>query len=153
MCAQYPGDYACRLVARTGGKATAPPAARTNDVADSRIKAAVVVAPALGFAFGPEGLRNIRVPVQLWRAENDVIVPHPRYAEAVRLALPQAPDYHVVPSAGHFDFLAPCSSALAAMAPAICTSAAGFDRASFHLGFNEAVVAFFSKSPAAGSKR
>jgi predicted dienelactone hydrolase len=147
MCAQHPGDYACQLIGRTSGNATAASIAQTNDVADSRIKAAVVVAPALGFTFGPEGLKNIKVPVQLWRAENDVIVPHPRYAEAVRLALPQAPDYHVVPNAGHFDFLAPCSSALAAVAPSICASAAGFDRASFHVGFNDAVVAFLSKLP------
>lgn len=48
-------------------------------------------------------------PVQLWRADNDVILPHPRYAEAVRLALPETPDHHVVPNAGHFDFLVPCS--------------------------------------------
>ncbi len=142
-CAQHPGDYACRLVARVRGNDAAPSAARTTGVADSRIRAAVVVAPALGFTFGTEGLENVKVPVQLWRAENDVIVPHPRYAEAVRLALPQAPDYRVVPNAGHFDFLAPCSSALAVVAPAICASAAGFDRTSFHAGFNEAVVAFF----------
>ena len=151
-CAQYPGDYVCRLLARTGGNATAPATAGMNDLADARIKAAVVVAPALGFTFGADGLRNVKVPVQLWRAEKDVIVPHPRYAEAVRLALPQAPDYHVVPNAGHFDFLAPCSGALTAVAPAICTSAAGFDRAAFHDGFNAAVVAFFARSLASGSK-
>jgi predicted dienelactone hydrolase len=41
---------------------------------------AVVAAPALGFTFSPDGLKNVTVPVQLWRAEDDVIVPHPRYA-------------------------------------------------------------------------
>jgi len=152
MCAQFPGDYACGLVARSGGKVTAPQASAMNDAADPRIKAAVVVAPALGFTFSPDGLKNVKVPVQLWRAENDVIVPHPRYAEAVRLSLPQAPDYHVVAGAGHFDFLAPCSSALASVAPPICTSAVGFDRAAFHVSFNAAVVSFFSKTRAAESR-
>lgn len=146
MCAQYPGDYACGLVARSGSNVTAPQTSAMNGAADPRIKAAVVVAPALGFTFSPDGLKNVKVPVQLWRAENDVIVPHPRYAEAVRLALPQAPDYHVVAGAGHFDFLAPCSGALASVAPPICTSAAGFDRAAFHVSFNAAVVSFFSAS-------
>ena len=150
-CAQYPSDYACGLVANSGGTAAAPPASATQGVADPRIKAAVVVAPALGFTFSPDGLKNVAVPVQLWRAENDVIVPHPRYAEAVRLALPREPDYHVVAGAGHFDFLAPCSSALASVAPPICTSAAGFDRAAFHVSFNAAVVEFFSKARAARS--
>jgi predicted dienelactone hydrolase len=152
LCAQYPGDYVCGLMARSGGSISAPPASAMSSAADTRIKAAVVVAPALGFTFSPDGLKNVKMPVQLWRAENDVIVPHPRYAEAVRLALPQVPEYHVVANAGHFDFLAPCSSALASVAPPICTSAAGFDRAAFHASFNAAIVSFFRKAPAAHSK-
>jgi predicted dienelactone hydrolase len=143
MCRQHPGDFACQLVAKSESPVVAP---ATIAVADARIKAAVVAAPALGFTFSPDGLKNVKVPVQLWRAENDVIVPHPRYAEAVRLALPEAPDYRVVPNAGHFDFLAPCSDALASMAPAICTSLAGFDRAAFHVGFSSEVVKFFEKT-------
>jgi predicted dienelactone hydrolase len=151
MCVQYPSDYACELVARSGGTVAASSASATHSVADPRIKVAVVAAPALGFTFSPDGLKNVTVPVQLWRAEDDVIVPHPRYAEAVRLALPQEPDYHVVAGAGHFDFLAPCSSALASVAPPICTSAVGFDRAAFHVSFNAAVVDFFRKMRGARS--
>jgi len=67
----------------------------------------------------------------------------PWYAEAVRQALPLAPDYRVVPGAGHFDFLAPCSDKLARIAPPICASRPGFDRAAFHRQFNAAVVGFF----------
>jgi len=32
------------------------------------------------------------------------------------------------------------------MAPAICTSVAGFDRAAFHVGFDSEVVKFFKKT-------
>jgi predicted dienelactone hydrolase len=151
MCRQYPGDFACQLIAKSGGTLAMPPTSATNRAADPRIKAAVVAAPALGFAFSQDGLKNVKMPVQLWRAENDAVLPHPRYAEAVRLALPQAPDYHVVPNAGHFDFLVPCSNALASIAPAICTSAIGFDRAAFHASFNAAVVSFLSKTLKAGA--
>lgn len=143
MCRQYPGDFACLLLARSGSPVVAQ---TTGVVADARVKAAVVAAPALGFTFAPDGLKNVRLPMQLWRAENDVVVPHPRYAEAVRLALPEAPDYRVVPNAGHYDFLAPCSDALAALAPPICTSSAGFDRATFHVGFDSEIVKFFEKA-------
>jgi len=143
MCRQYPGDFACQLVAKSDSPVVVPAAVA---VTDARVKAAVVAAPALGFTFSPDGLKNVKVPVQLWRAENDVIVPHPRYAEAVRLALPQAPEYHVVPNAGHFDFLAPCGEALASRVPEICTSAAGFDRAAFHVGFDSEVVKFFERT-------
>jgi predicted dienelactone hydrolase len=143
MCQQHPGDFACLLLAQRAAPATAPD---TGAAADARIKAAVVLAPALGFTFAPDGLKKVVVPVQLWRAENDTLVPHPRYAQAVHDALPQAPDYRVVPGAGHFDFLAPCSDALAAIAPAICTSALGFDRAAFHASFNAEVVQFFNRA-------
>ena len=151
MCRQYPGDFACQLIAKHGGNLAAPlmPAAARG--ADPRIKAAVVAAPALGFTFAPGGLKNVNVPVQLWRAENDLLVPHPRYAEAVRLALPEAPADQVVPNAGHFDFLVPCGTALASMVPAICTSAVGFDRSAFHASFNAAVVSFLNKTLRAGS--
>lgn len=146
LCAQHPGDYACGLVAKSGGNIPTMETYGTKGAADPRIKAAVVAAPALGFTFSPDGLKNVKVPVQLWRAENDMVVPHPRYAEAVRLALPQPPEYRVVANAGHFDFLAPCSSALASIAPPICSSAAGFDRAKFHTELNAAVVGFLAKA-------
>ncbi len=143
MCRLHPDDFACQLLARTASPVVAPAG---NPLTDPRIKAAVIAAPALGFTFSPDGLKNVKVPVQLWRAEHDTLVPHPRYAEAVRLALPEAPDYRVVRNAGHFDFLAPCSDALASIAPAICTSRAGFDRAAFHAGFGAEVVKFFEKT-------
>ena len=143
MCRQYPADFACQLIAKSQTPVVVP---APTVVTDARIKAAVVAAPALGFTFSPDGLKNVKVPVQLWRAENDVVVPHPRYAESVRLAMPEAPEYHVVPNAGHYDFLAPCSDALTSMAPVICTSSPGFDRAAFHAGFDSAVVKFFKNT-------
>ena len=151
ICRQYPGDFACQLVAKTSNNIAAPLTTPTAPAGEPRIKAAVVAAPALGFTFSPDGLKNVKVPVQLWRAANDVLVPYPRYAEAVRLALPETPDYHVVANAGHFDFLVPCSSALASIAPAICASAAGFDRTAFHASFNAAVVSFLNKTLRAGA--
>ena len=113
---------------------------------DPRVRAAVVAAPAVGFAFGKQGLEGVRIPVQLWRAEFDHVLPYPDYADAVRLALPQPPDYHVVPNADHYDFLPPCSAALASEAPEICRSRPGFDRAAFHAQFNQEVVTFFQRA-------
>jgi hypothetical protein len=49
----------------------------------------------------------------------------------------------VVRNAGHFAFLAPCTPALASIAPEICRDPMGFDRTAFHLKFNPAVAAFF----------
>ena len=112
-------------------------------VRDRHIKAIAVAAPAFGFAFGRHGLAGVRVPVQLWRAENDRHQPNPYYDQAVREALPLPPEYHVVPGAGHFDFLPPCDAGLAKAVPEICSDPSGFDRGAFHSEFNAAVVRFF----------
>ena len=98
----------------------------------------------MGYAFGSKGLSHVSTPVDLWRAADDHILPNPYYAEAVRTALPRPPSYHVVQGADHFDFLAPCTPAMAEAAPAICISAPGFDRAAFHGTFNIMVVSFFT---------
>ena len=110
---------------------------------DARVCAAVVVAPALGFPFTQESLAAVAVPIQLWRAEDDVVPPHPWYAEAVRAALPKPLDYREVPKAGHFDFLARCTPRFAAMAPPLRRNKPGFDRLAFHREFNAAVLGFF----------
>jgi len=118
-------------------------------VHDARVRAIVVAAPALGFTFGREGLKDIHAPVQLWRDEFDHVLPSPDYAEAVRDALPTPPEYHLVANADHFDFMAPCDAVLAQHAPDICAERPGFDRAAFHAEFNAAVVAFFARTLAA----
>jgi predicted dienelactone hydrolase len=143
----HPGYYDAQLIKRSGVSPDRfnmlPPSVWIHD---PRIKAAVVAAPALGYTFGREGLRDIHIPVQLWRAEDDHILPHPDYAEAVRIALPAPPEYHVVPNADHYDFLAPCDAALAKSVPTICVSRPGFDRAAFHEQFNREVARFFEKT-------
>jgi predicted dienelactone hydrolase len=55
------------------------------------------------------------------------------------------PEYHVVPKAGHFAFLAPCSQSMATLVPDICKDPPDFDRAAFHREFNATVVAFFKQ--------
>jgi predicted dienelactone hydrolase len=110
---------------------------------DPRIKAAVIAAPGFGFAFTPSGLQGVRIPIQLWRAEDDRHQPDPFYDEAVRAALPRPPEYHVVAHAGHYDFLPPCSPRLAQIAAPICADPPGFDRAAFHEVLNGEIVRFF----------
>ncbi|MBB2206524.1 alpha/beta hydrolase family protein [Gluconacetobacter takamatsuzukensis] len=137
-CREHPGFYDCALLrAHPRSDAGRAWAGRRDD----RIKAIVVAAPALGFAFDRAGLAPVTIPVQLWKAGEDTILPAPYYADVVRDNLPRAPDFHLVPDAGHFDFLAPCIAA--ARANPICTSRAGFDRGAFHVLFDDAVVRFF----------
>ncbi len=143
-CAAHPGYFDCQLM--RAQHVAVPAGLAPIAAADARVRAIVVAAPALGFTLAGGGARDVRVPVQLWRADGDAILPAPDYADAVRAALPVAPEFHGVPGGGHFDFLAPCSEALARVAPVICTEAHGFDRVGFHVAFNRAVVGFFRRT-------
>ena len=137
-CSRQPAAFECQMLGRQSSSAPV----QTAFVTDPRVKVLVVAAPALGYTFAG-GLSAVRQPVQLWRADDDRLLPAPYYADAVRGALPRKPDFRPVPAAGHFDFLAPCSEILVKAAPTICTSNVGFDRVAFHVVFNNEIVKFF----------
>jgi len=113
--------------------------------ADPRFGAAVLADLEFGRAFTLEGLADVKVPIQLWASERggDGVLPEDN--EAIDENLPAKPDYRVVPHAGHFAFIVPCSAEAAKALPEICVDAEGFDRVAFHKEFNAAVVAFLSK--------
>lgn len=148
-CRAQPDAWDCRYIARQGlepRSIQSPPAWQV----DGRIRAVVVAAPAVAYAFEPQGLAGVHVPVQLWGAARDDVVGDG--AETVRRLLPSVAEYHVVDDAGHFAFLAPCSWALRGFiavmhlfgSESICNDPAGFDRAQFHARFNAEVVRFFA---------
>jgi len=138
-CIAHPDFFACRLLAMQGIDAsTWRPEAR-----DNRIKAAVIAAPALGFSFTDASLASVHIPVQLWQAAGDEILPAPYNVEPIRDRLGARPEYHRVDGAMHYDFLTPCSPGMAAELPDLCRSAPGFDRAAFHRDLNAEVVRFF----------
>jgi predicted dienelactone hydrolase len=140
-CLKHPGNFDCKL---TTSRPAPADALAARWVHDSRIKAVVSAAPALGFTFGEAGLKGITAPVQLWKAADDQILPGDDYAEAVHQTLKRPHDYRVVPGAGHFDFLAPCATTPPADLAYLCASAPGFDRQAFHREFNAVVVRFFA---------
>ena len=110
---------------------------------DSRIKAAVVAAPGLGFTMVPHGLDHVRVPIQLWGADNDSNVPYATNTKLVHEALGSRVELHAVAGAGHFAFLTPCGLLAP---PAICADQGQFNRKAFHTQMNASIIAFFEKS-------
>jgi predicted dienelactone hydrolase len=125
--------------------------ARSGDVPpspqpDPRIRAAVLADAAMSFAFTPEGLSGIHIPLQIWRSEFGGHGVGSESTARTASELPGAPEVHTVP-AGHYAFLAPCSRQLAAAVPRICTDEpASFDRAAFHRDFDASVIRFFRDS-------
>lgn len=136
-CTAHP-EFACGLWKQL----PSAPVPETAWVHDPRIKAAVIAAPGYGFAFEPDGLRQVTAAVQLWSGIEDHNVPYQTNEAVVRRLLSPPPEYHAVRGAAHFSFLAPCPSWLF---PLICEDAKGFDRAAFHRDFNDSVVAFYKR--------
>jgi len=88
-------------------------------------------------------LTGITIPVELWSSEHGGDGMLPVEVAAVERTLSPPPEFHAVPGAAHFAFLAPCGPALTQLAQEICVDAPGFDRVAFHARMNQAVVAFF----------
>jgi predicted dienelactone hydrolase len=154
FCAGHPDDWGCSAAHARG----VPPLQEDGSksaafVHDPRIKAAVIAAPAVGVVFAGTGLKDVRVPIQLWRGAQDHIVVDEWSTAPVVAALPRKPELHVVAGADHFAFLAPCSAQLAQMAPEICQDPPGFDRAAFHRVFDAEVVRFFRATLPPGEAR
>jgi predicted dienelactone hydrolase len=144
LCDSKPDAPECAFIKNAHGDQLSPSADSPLWTHDGRIKAAVIAAPAAGYLFGPGDLREVSVPIQLWRAENDSQAPDAWNGAMVRDNLKVHPDSRLVQGADHFVFLAPCSEALAGAAPQICQDPAGVDRAAFHRAFNQSVVDFFT---------
>jgi predicted dienelactone hydrolase len=137
-CARAP-EFVCGLMAPPG---TNPDFGPASLVHDRRIAAAVIAAPGLGFAFAPDGLAGVRVPVQLWTGDADRTVPSETNANVVRRLLRGPVDFHRVAGAVHLSFLAPCGPE---SPPQICQDGEGFDRAAFHETLNRTMIAFFRR--------
>jgi predicted dienelactone hydrolase len=142
-CVEYAEDWGCRQERRQAQARTSTDGASSPvEAADPRVKALVLAAPALAHGFAPNGLAQVRLPVQLWVAGRDNLVTD---AERVAVLLPKMPDRHALAGAGHFSFLPPCSDGLRAMAPEICADPPGFDRGAFQQEFTKAMIRFFRK--------
>jgi predicted dienelactone hydrolase len=146
FCRDHPDAWDCQRVKERAVAAPAPTGADAKPPDwhhDPRIKAAAIAAPAIGYTLTKNGLAAVTAPIQLWRAEDDRIAPNQWNGDVIKAVLPNPPDDHLVPKAGHFDFLAPCNEALAKIAPEICQSNPGFDRVAFHQQLNQALIEFF----------
>ncbi|WP_165669510.1 alpha/beta hydrolase [Metapseudomonas otitidis] len=80
--------------------------------ADERVGAVMLMAPP-GVLFGRKGLE----PVPLNSGEEDRVLPLEQNARAL---LRKLPDFRLVPGAGHFVFMAPCSEEMNALVPQVC---------------------------------
>ena len=148
-CADDPGEFVCSeglVTAMIESKMQELPASAWG--ADDRIQAAVIAAPALGFAYPERSLLNVMADVQLWSGMLDESVPTETNAAPLAEHLPTAPESHWIENANHFAFLVvPCRESFKREDPVeyefICTDAPGFDRYAFHTDMHKEMIRFF----------
>lgn len=118
---------------------------RWGNTDDPRVRAAFVMAP-FSSVFDAAGLAHINRPVLLYYAQDDPVL-LPRY-NALHIAplIRTLVAIRMVPKAGHYVFLSPCSRELAKGYPDICQDPPGVDRTAVHRKINAAALAFFREA-------
>lgn len=156
-CKRYPQDAEiCGPLEKLQSRGTAAAALTTlqdsldrwGTPEDPRVRAAFVMAP-LSLLFDKAGLAHIERPVFLYYGQDDpVLLPQENVLHIAPLIKTLA-DIKMIPKAGHYVFLAPCSPQLAKEAPGICNDLPGVNRAKVHTRINADALAFFRKTSAA----
>ena len=111
---------------------------------DPRLKAIVVMDP-LSFLFDAEGLEPVRLPVLLFRPENDDYLSSKGNALALAAMLPVPPRQVVVPGS-HFVFIDPCPAEVAEALPVLCEDAPGVDRKAVHRQLESTISSFLRET-------
>ena len=139
-CRQHPDDGFCQ-VRRPDRTRVAAPSARIPDSRDARIKAAIALAPP-GILLDPGSLAKVGVPVRLYAAELDAVVPARYHAEPLRETIKPTPEFVLVRGAGHYSFVEPFPEAVKRQVGEAATDPPGFDRAAFQEKLRREIVAF-----------
>ncbi|MDB6050751.1 MAG: dienelactone hydrolase, partial [Pseudomonas sp.] len=113
--------------------------------ADPRVGALMLMAP-LSLMFGRQALADVHVPVLMYSGDGDQLVALDKNAEALARKLPNAPDFKLLPGAGHFVFLAPCTDEQRATQAILCTDAEGVDRVDIHRNLTADAARFFAET-------
>ncbi|ASV87509.1 chlorophyllase enzyme family protein [Ochrobactrum quorumnocens] len=139
-CAQRPDDHS---VCEAKGKIRIDRPNLTPK-ADPRIGAYVFLAP-LSVIFAPDSLKAVKAPTLIYVGDRDEELSSKENAVVLASELPKA-QLQIIEQAGHFTFLAPCSTELAEAAPVLCTDNPGLDRTALHERINIEIAAFFDKT-------
>lgn len=118
---------------------------RWGDPHDPRVKAAFAMAPQ-SLVFDKSGLASIDRPVFLYYGQDDRVLV-PRY-NALHIAplIKTLAGIKMIPKAGHYVFLSPCSPQLTKDVPEICLDPPGVDRVAVHRQIDADALAFFRKT-------
>jgi predicted dienelactone hydrolase len=110
---------------------------------DSRVRAIFAIAPALGPAFPPEGLRKIAIPVEIVAGIEDDNVPIGSSAKYFAAHIPKSKLVLLPNGVQHYQFLASCTAAGRRSLPLLCTDKPGVNRDAIHEMTSAMAIEFF----------
>lgn len=129
----------CGVVA--GGTSEALAAvAGWQPAADPRLRALVLLDPA-AVMFDAAGLEAIKVPVLLYRPQDNSMMRSEANAHALKRQLPEQPEEIMIPGT-HFTFIDPCPESIAAEAALVCKDGPGVNRPAIHRDMERQIAAF-----------
>jgi predicted dienelactone hydrolase len=139
---EFPADYA-----QLAGTLDTPALAEIRDREsgnwrDPRIKAALLIAPALGPALNAASLQRIGIPVEVIYGTADPVAPAASNALLIGRSIPGA---GLIPlqGVGHYDFLSECSEGARQARVVYCADGLGTTRRETHARSSSAAIAFF----------
>lgn len=115
-----------------------------ENFADSRVKAAFAMAPALAGLFSDASLAAVQVPVQMVTGSNDDQVA-PASTRAAAAAMPQA-SAQILPGVTHHAFITTCTAEGQRLGLPICVNPPRLDRLALHRQVAAQAVAFFNRT-------
>jgi len=110
---------------------------------DSRVRAVFAIAPALGPAFRPEGLKQIAIPVQIVAGKEDDNVPVVSSAKYFASHIRRSKLVLLEGGVRHYQFLGSCTTRGRQALPLLCTDQPGVHRNAVHQKTAAMAVSFF----------
>ncbi|MGB0507296.1 MAG: alpha/beta hydrolase family protein, partial [Pikeienuella sp.] len=110
FCTDQPEGAACDAIGQLGiGSPEVSDADLGQDVTEARIKAIVALDPGGVPAMTVESLKAIMVPTLIIGAGRTPEILNPDHEAAFAAQIVPGAEYALMPEAGHFDFLGPCT--------------------------------------------
>src|SRR5262245_55737808 len=143
-CRAHPDDGFCQVRLPSPANVSAP-SVPIPDSRDARIKAAIAMAPP-GILLDPGSLATVGVPVRIYAAELDAVVPGRYHSEPLRQTIKPTPEFVLVRGAGHYSFVEPFPEAVRQQAGEAAVDPPGFDRAAFQERLRHEIAEFLDRA-------
>lgn len=139
---QSKGDVSCGYGGGAGSAPTSFKKQFSTSHADARVKAIVLLDPALGSAVQVTSLRKINIPTLVVGAENNDFLPWKQHGLRYASEIPNAKINSLKSQEGHFVFISACSHKTKVMGISLCEDRGGVDRKAVQELVFDGLIAF-----------